>query len=300
MTAGSLPAVGAGARWQQAVARRRRTGRLFLALCYGATALGILALAVLLADTLVTGAPHLSWDFLTRYPSRFAERSGLLSALVGTLYVAIIVIAVAFPIGIATAIWLEEYAPPGPLRRILETNIGNLAGVPSIIYGMLGLAVFVRALALQRSVLAGGLTLAILVLPIVIINAQEALRAVPPSLRHASFALGATRWETVRYHVLPAALPGILTGTILALSRAVGEAAPIILISSIAFIAFLPDSLLDSFTVLPIQIFIWVSKPQEAFHAIAASAIVVLLVVLLTMNAVAIVLRDRARGGVKW
>lgn len=288
------------ARWQPAVEKRRRSGRAFLVLCYAATALGILALVVLLADVLVKGAPQLSWQFLASYPSRFAERSGLLSALVGTFYLALIVVIVAFPIGISTAIWLEEYARPGPLKRILETNIGNLAGVPSIIYGMLGLAVFVRALALQRSLLAGGLTIAVLVLPIVIINAQEALRAVPPSLRHASFALGATRWETVRYHVLPSAMPGILTGTILALSRAVGEAAPIILISSIAFIAFLPNSLLDSFTVLPIQIFIWVSKPQPAFHAIAASAIIVLLAVLLTMNAVAIVLRDRARRGVKW
>jgi len=287
-------------RWRPAVERRRRSGRAFLFLCYAATALGILALLVLLVDTFAKGAPQLSWQFLTSYPSRFAERSGLLSALVGTFYLAIIVVATAFPIGIATAIWLEEYAAPGPLRRILETNIGNLAGVPSIIYGMLGLAVFVRALSLQRSLLAGGLTISILVLPIVIINAQEALRAVPSSLRHASFALGTTRWETVRHHVLPAALPGILTGTILALSRAVGEAAPIILISSIAFIAFLPESLLDSFTILPIQIFIWVSKPQEAFHAIAASAIIVLLVVLLTMNAVAIVLRDRAGRRVRW
>jgi phosphate transport system permease protein len=287
------------ARWRS-IEGRRRSGRAFLVLCYAATALGILALVVLLADVLAKGAPQLSWQFLTSYPSRFAERSGLLSALVGTFSLALIVVVFAFPIGIATAIWLEEYARPGPLKRILETNIGNLAGVPSIIYGMLGLAVFVRALALQRSLLAGSLTIAVLVLPIVIINAQEALRAVPPSLRHASFALGATRWETVRYHVLPSAMPGILTGTILALSRAVGEAAPIILISSIAFIAFLPNSLLDSFTVLPIQIFIWVSKPQPAFHAIAASAIIVLLAVLLTMNAVAIVLRDRARRGVKW
>lgn len=286
--------------WRPAVERRRRAGRAFLLLCYAATGVGILSLLVLVGDTLITGAPHLSWEFLTSYPSRFAERSGVLSALVGTFYVALIVVAVAFPLGISTAIWLEEYAPPGALKRILETNIGNLAGVPSIIYGMLGLAVFVRALSLQRSLLAGGLTLAILVLPIVIINAQEALRAVPVSLRHASFALGATRWETVRHHVLPAAMPGILTGTILALSRAVGEAAPIILISSIAFIAFLPTSLLDPFTVLPIQIFIWVSKPQAEFHAIAATGIIVLLALLLTMNAIAIVLRDRARNAVRW
>ena len=296
----SVAALATATRWRTALQGRRRSGRLFLLLCYAATALGIAALVVLLADVIVRGAPGLTWDFLTSFPSRIASRSGVLAALVGTFYVGIIVVVVAFPIGIATAIWLEEYAPAGRLKRILETNIGNLAGVPSIIYGMLGLAVFVRAMGLERSLIAGGLTIAILVLPIVIINAQEALRAVPPSIRHASFALGATRWETVRHHVLPGAMPGILTGTILALSRAVGEAAPIILISSIAFIAFLPESLRDSFTILPIQIFIWVSKPQEEFHAIAASAIIVLLVLLLTMNALAIVLRDRARRGIRW
>ncbi|HEX9435865.1 MAG TPA: phosphate ABC transporter permease PstA [Candidatus Limnocylindria bacterium] len=297
MTVTALPP---GVRWRPALVARRRNGRVFVWLCYGATAFGIVALLVLLTDVLVKGVPYLSWEFLTSFPSRLADRSGVLAALVGTFYVGIIVVVVAFPIGIATAIWLEEYAPQGPLKRILETNIGNLAGVPSIIYGMLGLAVFVRALSLQRSLIAGGLTIAVLVLPIVIINAQEALRAVPSGIRHASYALGATRWETVRYHVLPAATPGILTGTILALSRAVGEAAPIILISSIAFIAFLPDGPLDSFTILPIQIFIWVSKPQEQFHLIAASAIIVLLVLLLTMNALAIVLRDRARRGTRW
>lgn len=296
----AAPALETVARWRPRLPARRRNGRAFLLLCYGATAIGILSLLVLLGDTVIKGLPQLSWDFLTSYPSRFASRSGVLSAAVGTLYLALIVIVVSFPVGIATAIYLEEYARPGLLNKIVQTNIGNLAGVPSIIYGMLGLAVFVRAMSLQRSLLAGGLTIALLVLPIVIINAQEALRAVPSSLRHASLALGATRWETVWHHVLPAALPGILTGTILALSRAIGEAAPIILISSIAFIAFLPDGLLDSFTVLPIQIFIWVSKPQEDFHAIAATAIIVLLALLLTLNAIAIVVRDRSRRAIRW
>jgi len=297
MTATTL---GAALRWRPRLAARRRGGRAFLALCYAATGIGLLALLVLLGDTAIKGLPHLSWDFLTSYPSRFAARSGVLSALVGTFYLALIVIVVAFPLGIATAIYLEEYARPGLLNRIVQTNIGNLAGVPSIIYGMLGLAVFVRAMSLQRSLLAGGLTIALLVLPIVIINAQEAIRAVPSGLRQASLALGATRWETTWHHVLPAALPGILTGTILALSRAIGEAAPIILISSIAFIAFLPDGLLDSFTILPIQIYIWVSKPQEEFHAIAATAIIVLLALLLTLNAIAIFVRDRSRRSTQW
>lgn len=298
--AASIASPGAAARWRPRLAVRGRNGRAFLLLCYAATALGILSLLVLLADTAIKGVPQLSWEFLTSYPSRFAAKSGVLSAAVGTLYLALIVIAVAFPLGIATAIYLEEYARPGLLNRIVQTNIGNLAGVPSIIYGMLGLAVFVRAMSLERSLLAGGLTISILVLPIVVINAQEALRAVPSSLRHASLALGATRWETVWHHVLPSALPGILTGTILALSRAIGEAAPIILISSIAFIAFLPDGLLDSFTILPIQIYIWVSKPQEAFHDIAASAIIVLLALLLTLNAIAIFVRDRSRRSAQW
>lgn len=284
-------------RWEPNIRGRLRRGRVFLWLCYAATALGVVALAVLLSDILTRGVGQLDWDFLTGFPSRRAESSGVLAALVGTLYVGGIVAVIAFPIGIATAIYLEEYASPGRWNRIVQTNIANLAGVPSIIYGMLGLAVFVRALSLQRSVLAGGLTIALLVLPIVIINAQEAIRAVPSGLRHASYALGATRWETTWHHVLPYAAPGILTGTILALSRAIGEAAPIILISSIAFIAFLPQDLLDSFTILPIQIFIWASKPQSEFHDIAASAIIVLLGLLLTMNATAIILRDRSRGG---
>ncbi|HUG55693.1 MAG TPA: phosphate ABC transporter permease PstA [Candidatus Limnocylindrales bacterium] len=286
--------------WRPDLGRRRAGEGAFKALCYLATGLGLLALATLLWDVSVRGLPQLDWDFLTSFASRRAEGSGVLAALVGTFYVALITIVVAFPVGVAAAIYLEEYARPGLVSRIIETNISNLAGVPSIIYGMLGLAIFVRAFALDRSVLAGGLTIALLVLPIVIINAQEAIRAVPLGLRHASLALGATRWETTWHHVLPAAMPGILTGTILALSRAVGEAAPIILISSIAFIAFLPGSLFDSFTILPIQIFIWASKPQSEFHDIAASAIVVLLVLLLSLNAAAILLRDRQRGKAQW
>ncbi|MGH2500190.1 MAG: phosphate ABC transporter permease PstA [Candidatus Limnocylindria bacterium] len=288
------------AAWRPGLARRRAFERAFTVLCYAATALGLLSLATLLWDVGSRGLPQLDLGFLTSFPSRRAEGSGVLSALVGTAYVALITIAAAFPLGLATAIYLEEYARPGRLNRLIQTNIANLAGVPSIIYGMLGLAVFVRALALDRSVLAGGLTIALLVLPIVIINAQEAIRAVPQGLRQASLALGATRWETVRHHVLPAALPGILTGTILALSRAVGEAAPIVLISSIAFIAFLPEGPFDSFTVLPIQIFIWASKPQSEFHDIAATAIAVLLGLLLTMNAAAILLRDRHRRSARW
>lgn len=289
------PVVPDAGPWRPALARRLRTQLAFRAICYGAVGIALLALATLLFDVLSRGLPYLTWDFLTGFPSRRPEASGVLSALVGTLYIGAITAVVAFPLGVAAAIYLEEYAGDTRLRTVVQTNISNLAGVPSIIYGMLGLAVFVRVMGFDRSVLAGGLTIALLVLPIVIINAQEAIRAVPASIRHASYALGATRWETTWHHVLPAALPGILTGTILALSRAIGEAAPIVLISGIAFIAFVPRHLLDDFTILPVQIFNWAGRPQPAFHDIAAAAIIVLLAVLLTMNALAIFLRDRQR-----
>jgi phosphate transport system permease protein len=201
--------------------------------------------------------------------------------------------AISFPVGVGTAIWLEEYAPNNRWTRIVETNIANLAGVPSIVYGILGLALFVRAFALGRSILAAALTLALLILPVIIIASQEAIKAVPNSIRLGAYALGATRWEAIRHHVFPMALPGILTGTILALSRAIGEAAPVILVGALGFVAFVPDSPLDQYTVLPFQIFNWVSRPQPEFHRLAAGASIVLLVLLLAMNATAIWLRNR-------
>jgi phosphate transport system permease protein len=197
------------------------------------------------------------------------------------------------PVGIGAAVYLEEYGKRGRISRIIELNIANLAGVPSIVYGILGLALFVRYLAFGRSILAAALTLALLILPVVIIASQEAIKAVPSSIRLGAYALGATRWEAVRHHVLPLALPGILTGTILALSRAIGEAAPLLLIGALAFLAFTPRSLMDAFTVIPIQIYNWVSKPQAGFHELAAAASIVLLVLLLSMNAAAILLRNR-------
>jgi phosphate transport system permease protein len=258
------------------------------------------ALAVLLFDVLRDGLAWLDWQFITSFPSRFAERAGVKAALAGSVWLIGLTALFSFPIGVATAIYLEEYAPQNRLTRIIQLNIANLAGVPSIIYGLLGLAVFVRALALERSVLSGALTMTLLILPTIIIAAQEAIRAVPSSLRQASFALGATRWQTVWHHVLPVALPGILTGTILALSRAIGEAAPLITIGALTFIAFTPQSPGDPFTVLPIQIFNWVSRPQDEFHGIAAAGILVLLIVLLSMNAVAIFLRNRYQKRVNW
>jgi phosphate transport system permease protein len=273
--------------------RRRVVGQIFAVMAFLATALGILVLAVLLFDIVRDGAPRLNLDFLKGFPSRFAGRSGIKPALYGSVWTLVLTAMIAFPVGVGTAIWLEEYAPDNRFTRLVQTNISNLAGVPSIVYGILGLAVFVRTFALGRSVLAGALTLALLILPVIIIAAQEAIKAVPNSIRLGAYALGATRWETIRFHVMPLAMPGILTGTILALSRAVGEAAPLILIGALAFVPFTPNGPLDEFTVIPIQIFNWVSKPQPQFHEVAAAGSLVLLILLLTLNAAAIVLRNR-------
>lgn len=283
---------------QADLVRRRRLGNLYRWLCIAATAAGVVALVVLVADVLVDGVAWLTPTFFTEFPSRIPANAGIKSALVGTVWLMALVALITFPLGVAAAIWLEEYAEKGWAQTIIQTNIANLAGVPSIVYGILGLAVFVRwmgPLTGGRSVLSGALTISLLVLPILIIAAQEAIRAVPSSIRAASYALGATRWQTVRHHVLPNALPGILTGTILALSRAIGETAPLIMIGALTFIAFLPDGPRDAFTVLPIQIYNWASRPQIEFRNLAAAAIIVLLALLLTMNGLAIWLRNRYR-----
>jgi phosphate transport system permease protein len=251
------------------------------------------ALAALLYDVFHDGWGRLSWGFLTGFPSRFAESAGIWHALVGSVYVIALTAAFTVPTGIGAAIYLEEYSAGGKLSRLIEINISNLAGVPSIIYGLLGLGLFVRWMNLGPSVLAGALTLSLLVLPVVILSTREALRAVPKSLREGSYALGATKWQTIWHQVLPSAVPGILTGLILALSRAIGETAPLITLGALTYVAFTPESIWSPFTVLPIQIFNWVSRPQAAFAENAAAGIVVLLVLLLAMNAVAIVVRDR-------
>jgi phosphate transport system permease protein len=240
-----------------------------------------------------------SWinlDFFTNYPSRFPELAGFRSPLIGSLLVIGLTALLSIPIGAAAAIYLEEYSRKGWVARVIETNIANLAGVPSIIYGLLGLAIFVRSWDVftgGRTIIAGALTMTLLSLPVVIVAAREAIRAVPPSLREASYAVGATRWETTYAHVLPAAAPGIVTGSILAMSRAIGETAPLITIGALTFIAFDPSGLRDIFTVMPIQIFNWVSLPQAAFHHVASAGILVLLVLLLSMNAIAIVIRRK-------
>jgi len=280
--------------FEKNLAARRKKEKIFHGIFAAATCTGIIMLSILIADIMTNGIGHLSWRFLTSYPSRFPEQAGIKSALAGTLWLIVLVTPLTFIIGVGTAIFLEELVPKNnPVNRIILANIVNLAGVPSIIYGVLGLAFFVRMMGLGRSILAGALTIMLLVLPVVIVSAQEAIRGVPASMRHASYALGATRWQTVCYVVFPAALPGILTGVILAMSRAVGEAAPLIMIGAMAFVAFVPLSPLDHFTVLPIQIFNWTSRPQEAFHKIAASGIIVLLAVLLSANALAAYLRDK-------
>jgi phosphate transport system permease protein len=258
-----------------------------------ATLLGLVTLGALLYDVIHDGAPRLSWQFLTSIPSRRPAEAGIYSALLGSVFVMALTAAIAIPLGVAAAVYLEEYGVRGRLSRLIEINIANLAGVPSIIYGLLGLGLFVRIMGMGRSVLAGSCTLALLALPVVILSTREALRAVPPSLREGSYALGATKWQTVWHQVLPAAFPSILTGLILALSRAIGETAPLITIGALTYIPFAPDSIWSQFTVLPIQIFNWVSRPQPAFAQNAAAGIVVLLVLLLVMNATAIVLRDR-------
>jgi len=280
--------------------RRRRKSRMFKRLCAVLTWTAVVLLGILLVHVTRQGLGWIDWQFLTEFPSRFPEKAGIKSALWGTVWVISFTALISIPVGAAAAIYLEEYAAPTRINRFIEINIANLAGVPSIVYGILGLAIFVRWMALGRSVLAGSLTMSLLILPVIIMASREAVRAVPPSIRHAAFALGATRWQTVRHHVLPSAAPGILTGVILAMSRAIGETAPLIMIGALTYVAFVPEGPLDSFTALPIQIFNWASRPQKEFHALAAAGIVVLLVVLLAMNAAAILIRQRSQRKSQW
>jgi phosphate transport system permease protein len=278
-----------------------------------ATMVGLAVLLTLLIDVFMDGASRLGWQFLTSYPSRKPEQAGILSAWVGTAWVMALTFIIAFPLGVAAAVYLEEYSKKNWLRDFIEINIANLAGVPSIIYGLLGLGLFVRALSLDRSVISGSATIALLVLPIIILSTREALKAIPPSIREASYALGASKWQTISYQVLPAAMPGILTGTILAMSRAIGETAPLITIGALTYVAFLPTSpissefpflslrgLFDAFSVLPIQIFNWVSRPQKGFFTNAAAGIIVLLIITFLMNGIAVWLRHKYQKRIRW
>jgi phosphate transport system permease protein len=277
------------------IIRRKRLNQCFHLIFLLSTLFGVVALAVLLIQIFVKGIGWLDWDFLTSFASRRPEEAGIKAAIAGTFWMMSITAPLAFIIGVATAIYLEEYARDTKLSRLIQTNISNLAGVPSIVYGLLGLTIFVRVFGFGASILSGALTMTLLILPIIIVSAQEAIRAIPLSQRHASFALGANRWQTVVRVVLPSAFPGILTGSILAFSRAIGETAPLIVVGAVAYIARMPESVFSQFTVMPIQIFTWASLPQEEFQHVSSAAIIVLLFMLLTMNALAIFLRNKYR-----
>jgi len=279
-------------RYDERIERRRRRGLIFSGLLFVATVSGLVVLITLLVDVVMQGAQWLDWDFLTRFPSRIPERAGIKSAIVGSIWMILLTAGISVPIGVASALYLEEYAPRGWFLKLIQININNLAGIPSVVYGILGLVLFVRFFALGRSLLAGALTMALLILPIIVISAQEALRAIPSGIRESAFALGATRRQVVWSHLLPMSAPSIMTGVILALSRAIGETAPLIMIGALTFIAFLPTSVLDPFTVLPIQIFNWTARPQADFQSLAAAGIVILMIVLFLMNLSAILLRN--------
>jgi len=294
-------------------ARRKMLDGTFAVIGLLSTLLGMLTLAALIIDLAIDGASRLTPQFFTSFPSRFASGAGILSASVGTALVMIVTAVTAVPMGVAAGVYLEEYAPKNWLTALIEINIANLAGVPSIVYGLMALGLFVYQLKLGQSILSAGLTLALLILPIVIVATRESIRAVPGSMREAAYALGATKWRTTRDHVLPYSMGGILTGVIIALSRAIGETAPLITIGALTFIAFLPESpfktefpfisfewLMSPFSVMPIQMFNWVSRPQHEFHLNAAAAGLVLMIMTLLMNGIAIYFRYRFRKRIKW
>ena len=261
---------------------------------------GVIILIVLLVDVISKGGTRLSWDFITGLPSRIPGKAGILTPLIGSVWILFLTALISFPIGVAAAVHLEEYGTKNRLNRLVEINIANLAGVPSIIYGLLGLQLFSRWGGLGSSLLAGALTLSLLILPIIIVATREAIRAVPQSIREASFALGASKWQTIWMQVLPASMGGILTGVILALSRAVGETAPLIVIGALTYVAFVPSSPLDEFSVLPIQVFNWISRPQHGFVVNAASGIIILLLITFIMNGIAVYFRNKWQRKIKW
>jgi phosphate transport system permease protein len=265
-----------------------------------ATLFGLVMLAIFILNILGDGLQRIDWDFLTSLPSRRASKAGILTAWAGTAWIMLLTALIAIPLGISAGIYLQEYGKKNRLASIVEVNISNLAGVPSIIYGLLGLEIFVRTLGMGSSLLAGACTLSLLILPVVIVATREALKAVPNSLREASYGMGATKWQTIWYQILPAASGGIITGVILALSRAVGETAPLIVIGALAYVPFVPQSPLDEFTVLPMQIFNWVSRPQKSFLENGAAAIIVLLVITFCMNGIAIYFRNRWQKKINW
>ena len=271
----------------------KKTEWVFHTVSLLAVAISMLVLCALIIDILLDGFTRINWDFFTSFPSRRPSRAGIAAPLVGSFYMMIVIAVVSLPLGVGAAVYLEEYAKKNRFTKLIEVNINSLAGVPSIIYGILGLQLFVRVFSLDRSLLAGALTMSLLIIPVIIIASREAIRRVPDSIREAAYAVGASKWEVVRDQVVPIAFPGVLTGCILAFSRAIGETAPLITMGALTYVAFLPDSLMSAFTVLPIQAFNWISRPQAAFHENAAAAIIILLAVLLLMNFVAVLLRNK-------
>lgn len=299
--------------YKKIVARRRLEDRVFTIVGVCCTLVGLVTLTALLEDLCMDGLKRIDWQFLSSFPSRFAGRAGILSAWVGTLVVMLVTALAAIPLGVAAGVYLEEYARKNWFTEIIELNIANLAGVPSIVYGLMALGLFVYQFKFGQSVLSAGLTLAFLILPIVIVATRESLRAIPAAMREAAYALGATRWQVVKDHLLPYSTGGIATGIIIALSRAIGETAPLVTIGALTFIAFLPPApftsefpflsiewLKSPFTVMPIQMFNWTSRPTEDFHVNAAATGLILIAMTLSMNAVAIVIRYRLRKRIKW
>jgi phosphate transport system permease protein len=298
---------------RELIAKHKRWDLIFASIGLLCLALAAVTFLALVLDMAVAGAPRLSWDFFTNFPSRRPAQAGILSAWVGSTLVMLVTAAAAIPVGIAGAVYLEEYAPKNWFTAIIEINITNLAGVPSIVYGLLALGLFVYALGFGQSILSAGLTLGLLILPVVIVATREAIRSIPAAIREAAYAVGATKWETTWDHVLPYSLPGIMTGVIIGMARAIGETAPIITIGALTFIAFLPPAPITSeppflsfewimapFTVMPIQMFNWTSRPEAAFHQNAAAAGLVLLCMTLSMNALAIYIRYQLRKRIKW
>jgi phosphate transport system permease protein len=267
--------------------------KIFLFLCYAITAVTLTIPLILLLHIFREGFFTLSLDFITGLPSRFAEKSGIKTALVGSIWLITLTAIFSIPIGVMTALYIEEYGNKNRFMKLLELNISNLAGIPSIIYGLLGLTVFVRFCGFGNSILAGALTLGLLILPVIIVAAQGSINSVPEDIRLAAYALGARKWQVTLFQVLPAALPGILTGVILSLSRAIGETAPLIIVGAVSYIAFTPESVMDPYTALPVVIYNWASRPQEGFHQIAASGIIVLLGVLFIFNCLAVIIRNK-------
>ena len=282
---------------QEKVVRRMNgrmiVNRIFQGFFMFATALALLALVILLYRIVSQGAGHLSIDFLTNFASRFPDQAGIKAALVGSIWLMAVVAPTSMILGVGSALYLEEYAKKGRITSFIQMNIANLAGVPSVVFGLLGLTIFVRALALGNSILAAGFTMSLLILPVIIVASQEAIRSVPGELRDASYGMGATKWQTIVRIILPAAIAGILTGSILALSRAIGETAPLIVVGIPVIIQFLPVGVMDTFTALPMQIYDWSSRPQAEFQTVAAAGIIVLMVVLLFMNSVAVFIRNK-------